>query len=114
MRLAVALIALAFKDPQHGVMVGGDFLVPANGEDASGFTRDGRTWRPGGDLSGYRSGVDWLGHDTLIAVGPNGSDVSYDGARRWRAFDSAPYDAVDCVRHTCWASGPAGAVAVLK
>jgi hypothetical protein len=50
---------------------------------------------------------------TLIAVGPTGSDVSFDGARSWTAFDSAPYDAVDCVRRTCWASGPAGAVAVL-
>jgi hypothetical protein len=49
----------------------------------------------------------------LIAVGPTGSDVSFDGARRWTAFDAEPYDAVDCVRGTCWASGPAGAVAVL-
>ena len=110
---AGGVFSLAFKDPQHGVMVGGDFLAPENGEDASGFTRDGENWHPGGDLSGYRSGVDWLG-DKLIAVGPTGSDVSFDGARSWRAFDSAPYDAVDCARHTCWASGPAGAVAVLR
>jgi hypothetical protein len=50
---------------------------------------------------------------TLIAVGPTGSDVSFDGARSWKAFDAAAYDAVDCVPGTCWASGPAGAVAVL-
>jgi hypothetical protein len=87
--------------------------------DSAGFSQRGRGQGfrlgpavGGGDLLGYRSGVDWLG-DTLIAVGPTGSDVSFDGARRWRAFDSAPYDAVDCVRHTCWASGPEGAVAVL-
>jgi hypothetical protein len=52
-------------------------------------------------------------HGTLIAVGPTGSDVSYDGGRRWTPFDAAPYDAVDCVPFTCWASGPAGAVARL-
>ena len=84
-------------------MVGGDFTAPDNGADASGFTRDGgRTWRPGGDLAGYRSGVDWVSgaRATLIAVGPTGSDVSYDGARSWRPFDTAAYDAVDCVpRH---------------
>ena len=45
--------------------------------------------------------------------GFTGSDVSFDGARSWKAFDTAAYDAVDCVRGTCWASGPAGAVAVL-
>jgi photosystem II stability/assembly factor-like uncharacterized protein len=113
---AGGVFSLAFRNPREGVMVGGDFTAPANGEDASGFTRDGgATWRPGGDLSGYRSGVDWVSgaRATLIAVGPTGSDVSVDGGRRWTAFDTAPYDAVDCVPGTCWASGPAGAVAVL-
>jgi photosystem II stability/assembly factor-like uncharacterized protein len=110
---AGGVFSLAFRGRHEGVMVGGDFLAPDNGVDASGFTHDGDRWRPGGDLAGYRSGVDWLGH-TLIAVGPNGSDVSYDGARRWKAFDSAAYDAVVCVDGTCWASGPAGAVAILR
>ncbi|HEX5618382.1 MAG TPA: hypothetical protein VFX51_08165 [Solirubrobacteraceae bacterium] len=109
---AGGVFSLAFRNGHDGVMVGGDFTLPDNGADASGFTHDGDRWRSGGDLSGYRSGVDWLG-DTLIAVGPNGSDVSYDGARRWKAFDDAAYDAVDCVDGTCWASGPAGAVARL-
>ena len=56
-------------------------------------------------MSGERS--------TLIAVGPTGSDVSHDGARTWTPFDATAYDAVDCVPGTCWASGPAGAVARL-
>jgi photosystem II stability/assembly factor-like uncharacterized protein len=111
------VFSLAFRNPREGVMVGGDFNAPANGVDASGITRDGgATWSSGGDLSGYRSGVDWVSgaRATLIAVGPTGSDVSYDGGRSWTAFDAAPYDAVDCVPGgTCWASGPAGAVAVL-
>jgi photosystem II stability/assembly factor-like uncharacterized protein len=113
---AGGVFSLAFRNPWHGVMVGGDFTVPENGVDASGFTRDGgRTWRGGGDLAGYRSGVDWVygSRATLIAVGPTGSDVSYDGARSWKPFETAAYDAVDCVPGTCWASGPAGAVAVL-
>jgi photosystem II stability/assembly factor-like uncharacterized protein len=113
---AGGVFSLAFRNPRKGVMVGGDFLAPENGVDASGFTRDsGRSWTGGGDLSGYRSGVDWVSGEraTLIAVGPTGSDVTFDGARSWKAFDTAAYDAVDCVHGTCWASGPAGAVAVL-
>ena len=114
---AGGVFSLAFRNPRQGAMVGGDFLAPEDGEDASGFTRDGgATWEPGGDLSGYRSGVDWVSGApaTLIAVGPTGSDVSYDGGRSWTAFDTAPYDAVDCVPGgTCWASGPRGAVARL-
>jgi photosystem II stability/assembly factor-like uncharacterized protein len=112
---AGGVFSLAFRNPRQGVVVGGDFEAPTNGAKASGFTRDGDTWLSGGDLSGYRSGVDWVSgaHATLIAVGPTGSDASFDGGRSWRAFDTAPYDAVDCVPGTCWASGPAGAVAVL-
>jgi photosystem II stability/assembly factor-like uncharacterized protein len=113
---AGGVFSLAFRNPRDGVMVGGDFLAPTNGVDASGFSRDGgASWLGGGDLSGYRSGVDWVSGQraTLIAVGPTGSDVTYDGARHWLSFDTAAYDAVDCVPGTCWASGPAGAVAVL-
>jgi photosystem II stability/assembly factor-like uncharacterized protein len=110
------VFSLAFRDPREGVMVGGDFMAPTNGARASGFTRDGVYWHAGGDLSGYRSGVDWVwgARATLIAVGPTGSDVSYDGARSWTAFDATDFDAVDCVPGTCWASGPNGAVAVLR
>jgi photosystem II stability/assembly factor-like uncharacterized protein len=113
---AGGVFSLAFRNPWQGAMVGGDFTAPENGVDASGFTHDGgRSWRGGGDLTGYRSGVDWVygSRATLIAVGPTGSDVSYDGARSWEPFDTAAYDAVDCVPGTCWASGPEGAVAVL-
>jgi hypothetical protein len=112
---AGGVFSLAFRNPDEGVMVGGDFTAPDNGADASGYTRDGDHWRGGGDLSGYRSGVDWVSgsRSTLVAVGPNGSDITYNGARHWTAFDTAAYDAVDCVPGTCWASGPAGAVARL-
>jgi photosystem II stability/assembly factor-like uncharacterized protein len=113
---AGGVFSLAFRNPRDGVMVGGDFTAPANGVRASGFSHDGgASWQQGGDLSGYRSGVDWVtfSRATLIAVGPNGSDVSDDGGRTWRAFDTTPLDAVDCVPLQCWASGPNGAVAVL-
>jgi photosystem II stability/assembly factor-like uncharacterized protein len=111
------VFSLAFRSARVGVMVGGDFTAPENGADASGYTRDGgANWLPGGDLTGYRSGVDFLSatRATAIAVGPTGSDVTFDGGRTWTPFDAAPYDAVDCVRGFCWASGPAGAVAVLS
>ncbi len=113
---AGGVFSLAFRNPRDGVMVGGDFTAPANGVRASGFSHDGgASWQQGGDLSGYRSGVDWVtfSRATLIAVGPTGSDVSEDGGRSWRAFDTTPFDAVDCVPLQCWASGPNGAVAVL-
>jgi photosystem II stability/assembly factor-like uncharacterized protein len=112
---AGGVFSLAFRNRHDGLLVGGDVLAPEN-VAPSGVTYDGDRWRAEGITSGYRSAVDWLfgSRDTAIAVGPTGSDITYDGGRRWTAFDDAPYDAVKCVPGTCWASGPAGAVAVLK
>jgi len=115
---AGGVFSLAFDGVNRGVAVGGDFERPAAGRDASGRTFDGRRWRGGGDLSGYRSGVDWLARTQrpiLVAVGPTGSDVTYDGGRTWARFSRVGYDAVICAGDGgCWASGPEGAVARLR
>ncbi len=114
---AGGVFSLAFDGPRRGVAVGGDFERPNDGHDASARTGTGRTWSGGGDLSGYRSGLDWLAHTkraVLVAVGPTGSDVTYDGGRTWARFSRENFDAVSCTPSgACWASGPEGAVARL-
>jgi photosystem II stability/assembly factor-like uncharacterized protein len=108
---AGGVFSLAFQGG-HGIAVGGDFTAPSDGTDASAYSDDrGRSWTNGGDLSGYRSGVDWVRHGVAIAVGPTGSDVTRDGGRTWTAFDDLALDAVQCVHGgACWASGPHGVV----
>lgn len=112
---SAGVYSIDFRDPRHGVIVGGDYAEEANGDDAAAVSSDGgRTW----DLSdvpvtGYRSGVAYANGRTVIAVGPNGSDVSFDGGRTWRPFDDDRYDGVQCARSACWASGTDGRVARL-
>lgn len=113
---AGGVFSLAFDNPRHGVAVGGDYLAPENGADASGFTRDGVSWTGGGDLAGYRSGADFVSgtRATVIAVGPSGSDISHDGGRAWTTFSDTGFDSVVCTPGGgCWASGSAGRVARL-
>ena len=99
-----------------GLAVGGDFTAPDNGAQASAYTRDGgRTWIGGGDLGGYRSGVDFISGSprTAIAVGTSGTDVTYDGGRSWTAVeaDGQGFDSVQCrPGGDCWASGADGRV----
>ena len=103
------VFAVAFRDRNHGVAVGGDYNPPNAG--AAATSRDGgKTWQPA-TVGGYRSGAAWLG-PAVIAVGPTGSDLSLDGGQHWRPLDSGSFDTVDCP-NTCWAAGEHGRVATL-
>lgn len=114
---AQGIFALAFRDARHGIAVGGDYRPDVPSPDATATTADaGRRWvlapRP---PESYRSGAAWLQGFAAIAVGPTGSDVSLDGGRTWRRFDTGSFDTVDCTSHgACWASGEQGRVARLR
>jgi photosystem II stability/assembly factor-like uncharacterized protein len=110
------IFALAFRDPRHGLAVGGDFLVPNLAPDALALTSDGgQTWSLVSDAPGeYRSGASWMTGRIAIVVGPTGSDVTLDQGASWERFDTGSFDTVDCAHgHVCWASGEQGRVAYL-
>jgi photosystem II stability/assembly factor-like uncharacterized protein len=110
------IFALSFRDPRHGLAVGGDFTTPAVAPDALALTADGGgNWvLVSGAPNEYRSGASWMTGRVAIVVGPTGSDVSLDQGRSWQRFDDGSFDTVDCARgHVCWASGEQGRVAFL-
>ena len=110
------IFALAFRDTRNGLAVGGDLATPAASPDAMALSRDsGRTWSLVPDPPNeYRSGAAWLDHRTALAVGPTGSDASFDRGRSWTRFDSGSFDTVDCTDDdNCWASGEQGRIARL-
>lgn len=116
---SAGVFATAWRDTKRGIAVGGDFAAPTNGVDALGVTRDaGQTWsKPSNAPQGYRSGVAWhpFVRDGAIAVGPTGSDVTFDGGHSWKAFDAGTFDTVDCARDgACWAAGATGRVGILR
>jgi photosystem II stability/assembly factor-like uncharacterized protein len=113
------IYSLAFRDARHGVAVGGDFTTPTVAPDAAATSRNGgRTWVTATAEPGeYRSGSSWVPHTgrRVLAVGPTGSDVSDDGGRTWRRFDTGSFDSVECAPDgACWASGEAGRAAKLR
>jgi photosystem II stability/assembly factor-like uncharacterized protein len=113
---SAGVFALAFRDPWHGVAIGGDFAAPDAPTPAVALSGDGgRGWEaPPQAPAGYRSGLAWTGLTSVIAVGPGGSDLSLDGGRHWKSFDTGGFDTVSCTwLGECWASGAHGAVAYL-
>jgi photosystem II stability/assembly factor-like uncharacterized protein len=140
------IFSLAFRDRLHGFAIGGNLSLSGVSPDAVAVTRDGgTTWRlvPDADAPGfYRSGSAFVQrpvrrpgrhshsllrehnrrHETSVAtrtalaVGPTGSNISFDGGNTWTAFDPASggFDSVECAADgSCWASERNGKVARL-
>jgi photosystem II stability/assembly factor-like uncharacterized protein len=111
---SAGIYSLAVRRDGAAIAVGGDYVAPTAAPDGAAYLR-GRTWTVARTVPGeYRSGSAWLGHgSTALAVGPTGSDISYDAGRTWKRFDTGSFDAVECVPGACWASGAQGRVAKL-
>jgi hypothetical protein len=81
-----------------GVVVGGDYRNPDSGISSCAFSQDeGKTWNPSVKMPhGYRSSVAYdPTTKTWITVGPNGTDISTDDGRNWRALKPTPTDPPD-------------------
>jgi photosystem II stability/assembly factor-like uncharacterized protein len=113
---AAGIFSLAFSDAMHGVAVGGDYNK-ANDETGNiAITADGgATWtKPDGTApKGFRSAVAYLADRKLwIAAGPSGADVSTDGGKNWKPFDTGNYNAISFVSSQAgWAVGARGRIA---
>jgi photosystem II stability/assembly factor-like uncharacterized protein len=114
---AAGVFGLAFKSPRRGVAVGGDFAAPDDGTDATAFTRNGRTWRNGGDLTHLGEDVAWRygNRRSVLVVGESGettgSSISRDGGRTWQLFSEIGFHTLDCTPDgSCWAAGGGGRV----
>ncbi|WP_223837610.1 WD40/YVTN/BNR-like repeat-containing protein [Streptomyces venezuelae] len=116
---ARGVFGLAFRDRSHGLAVGGDYRTGQPSPQAAAVSADGgRTWRPSkAGPAAYRSGVAWvpLLPSVALAVGPTGTDVTWDAGATWRSLDPGSFDTVDCAGVTaCWAAGEKGRVGRLE
>lgn len=107
------VFSIAFRDANHGIAVGGDYKQPNQRIATAALTFDaGATWLEASNPpAGYRSGVGWDQKiHAWIAVGPTGSDVSYDDGKTWKQFDTAGWNALSLP----WAVGENGTIGMLK
>ena len=106
----------------HFVAVGGDYTKPNESSKTAAFSvDDGHTWQTVvTPPHGYRSAVTYdAASKTWITVGPNGTDISTDDGRSWRALKPGPGDAPDADQHWNALSlpfvvGPKGRIGLLN
>ena len=82
---SAGIFSIAFRDTDHGIVVGGDYRKENEAIDNAAITNDGgRTWTALKGLSGFRSVVTYLpGSSSVIAIGPQGADLSFDDGKTW-------------------------------
>jgi photosystem II stability/assembly factor-like uncharacterized protein len=116
---AAGIFSIAFSGALHGVAVGGDYQKAGDDRDNVILSEDGGgTWKPalGKHPGGYREAVAWIPGrpETLIATGPNGTDLSVDGGRSWKPFSATGFHALSfSANGDGWAVGARGAIAKL-
>jgi photosystem II stability/assembly factor-like uncharacterized protein len=85
---SAGIFSIAFRDAQHGIVVGGDYKKEGEAVDNLAITSDGGvTWTlvKNQGLSGFRSAVAWVPgtRRSWLAVGPSGTDRSDDDGQTW-------------------------------
>ena len=112
--------SVIFRDPKHGMVIGGGYGVKP-GDTLIAITDDGgATWRPR-SAPAFKVGA-WGGSfvhgartPTVVAVGPSGSAWSADLGGSWVPLDSANYWSVGfSAGRTGWAVGTQGRVTRLS
>ncbi len=109
---SAGIFSIAFRDRDHGMIVGGDYRKPADTRDTTAVTNDGgKTWTLTRAAPPYRSAVAWA-RDRWVAVGTSGSDFSKDDGATWVPLDRENYNSVAfTATGEGWAVGPKGRIA---
>jgi hypothetical protein len=97
---SAGVFSFNFRDELTGVAVGGDYKKPDASYRSAAYSSDGGvSWNVPQTLPhGYRSAVAYdADAKAWITVGPNGTDISIDDGKNWRALhpDPASHEADD-------------------
>ena len=91
--------ASAINDTNVIVVVGGDYKLPDVPAASATVKLFGTVAASRAPPHGYRSSVAYDNRtNTWVTVGPNGTDVSIDDGRNWRALKPGPGDPIDSDR----------------
>lgn len=88
--------SIAFYKNKNGVAAGGDFLSDTSRVNNLVLTKNGgKDWnKPGIPLFGYRSAIEYLSKNKLLASGPRGTDSSTDGGKTWMKLSDQGFHTV--------------------
>jgi photosystem II stability/assembly factor-like uncharacterized protein len=106
---SAGIFSMAFRDRQHGIIVGGDYRKAKDVGATAAITADGgKTWTLLDKQLPFRSATAWA-KDRWVAVGTSGSHFSEDNGATWKLLDGENYNSVAFASTgEGWAVGPKG------
>src|SRR5262249_41641864 len=109
---SAGVFSIAFRDRQHGIIVGGDYRKPKETRATAARTADGgTTWTALDARLPYHSAAAGA-KDRWVAGGTEGTHVSTDDGATWQQLDREPYNSVAFTPGgEGWAAGPKGRIA---
>ncbi|SKB38437.1 WD40/YVTN/BNR-like repeat-containing protein [Daejeonella lutea] len=110
--------SIAFISAKRGLAVGGDYLSDTLSTNNMLLTKNGgRTWtHPESNPFGYKSAVEYINPEIVIATGTSGTDISKNGGKTWMKYSPESYNAVRKAKtgSLVLLAGSGGKVAILE
>lgn len=110
--------SIAFRNQNNGVAVGGDYLKDTLRRGNLVLTSDGgKNWsKPVIGPYGYRSAIEYITKDMLLATGPSGTDISEDGGRTWKQLSQEGFNCVRKAKKGKWVvlAGGRGRISIIS
>jgi photosystem II stability/assembly factor-like uncharacterized protein len=109
---SAGIFSMAFRDPNHGMIVGGDYRKPNQSGATAATTADGgNSWTLIDNQLPFQSSIAWA-KDRWVAVGTSGSSASDVNGTQWKPLDRENYNSVAFTSTgEGWAVGPKGRIA---
>jgi photosystem II stability/assembly factor-like uncharacterized protein len=108
------VFSVVFRDARNGIAVGGDHKKTGEASANVAVSSDGgATWRSAAASlpSGLKECVGFLSGPngpTVLAAGPSGTGISYDGGASWTALGTDGYHSFSFAKGAGWAVGADG------
>lgn len=115
---SAGIFSIAFRDPRHGLVAGGDYRKEKDPTGVAAVTADGGvTWTAVTGLGGFRSAVAHVpgSQSSWIAVGPSGADLTDDDGATWTPIEGAGFHAFSFppTSRIGWGAGEGGRISKL-
>ena len=96
--------SIAFLNSKKGIAAGGDYLMDTLRENILLLTKNGgKSWaKPRIGPTGYKSAIEYITPQKVIATGTSGTDISVDGGRTWNKISDEGYNSVRQAKSGSW------------